>query len=64
MPEMRNSYILVINPEWNTSPWRLRRRLENNIKMGFRETRYDDVNWIHRDQRRALVNKLMNFRSP
>jgi hypothetical protein len=42
-----------------------RRRRENNIKMILREIGWDSIGWIHlvkhRDQRRALVNTVMNF---
>jgi len=38
------------------------------IRMGLRETGWEDVDWIHlakdRDQWRALINTIMNFRLP
>jgi hypothetical protein len=40
----------------------------NSIKMDLREIGCDDTDWIYlaqdRDQRRALVNAVMNFRVP
>jgi hypothetical protein len=40
----------------------------DNIKMDFREIGWSDMNWIDlaldRDQWRALVEKVMNFRVP
>jgi hypothetical protein len=40
----------------------------DNIKMDFRETGWDGVNWMElaqdRDQWRALVNTVMNLRVP
>jgi hypothetical protein len=47
---------------------RPRRRWVDNIKMDLREIGWDGVDWINlaqgRDQRRALVNTLMNLRIP
>jgi hypothetical protein len=41
------------------------RRWEDNIRMNLRETGWEDVDWIHvakyRDQRRAVVNTVMNL---
>jgi len=59
MGEMRNSSkILAGEPEWKRPLGRPRRRWEANIKMDFKETVCEDVEWIHlaqdRDQWRAL----------
>jgi hypothetical protein len=47
---------------------RPRRRWVDNIKMGLREIEWDGVDWIDRaqdrDQWRALVNTVLNFRVP
>jgi hypothetical protein len=44
---------------------RPRRRWVDNIKMALRETGWDGMDWIDlvqdRDQRRALVNTVMNI---
>jgi hypothetical protein len=43
-------------------------RWVDNIKMDLREIEWDGMDWIDlaqdRDQRRALVNTVMNFRVP
>jgi hypothetical protein len=40
----------------------------DNVKIDFRETEYDGMDWIDlvqgRDQSRALVNMAMNLRVP
>jgi hypothetical protein len=45
---------------------RPRRRWEDDIRMVLRETRWEDVDWIHLahhgDQWRSLVNMVMNVR--
>jgi hypothetical protein len=45
-----------------------RRRWVDNIITDLRERGWDGMDWIdlaqHRDQRRALVNMVMNFRVP
>jgi hypothetical protein len=44
------------------------RRRKDIIKMDLREIGWDDMNWFHLaqdiDQRRALVNTVMNFQVP
>jgi hypothetical protein len=62
MGETRNVYrILVGKPEGKRPLGRLRRRWVENI-------RWDGMDWIDlaqdRDQRRALVNTVMNLRVP
>jgi hypothetical protein len=47
---------------------RQRRRWVDNIKMDLREIGWDGMDWIDlaqdRDQWRAIVNAVMNFRVP
>jgi hypothetical protein len=67
MGETRNAYrILVGKPEDKRPLGRPRCRLVYNIKIDFREIRWDGVDWIElaqdRDQWRALVNTVMNLR--
>jgi hypothetical protein len=67
MGEKKNAYrILVGKPEGKRPLGRPRSRCVNNIKMDLRETGWDGVDWIDmaqdRDQWRALVNTVLNFR--
>jgi hypothetical protein len=67
--EKRNAYrLLVGNPEGTRPLGRPRRRWVDNIKMDLREIGWDGGDWIDlaqdRDQRRALMNTVMNFRFP
>jgi hypothetical protein len=67
MKEKRNAYrILVGNPEGKRPFRRPRRRWVENIKMDLREIGWDGMVWIDlaqdRDQRRALVNAVINLR--
>jgi len=59
---------LVGKPVGKRSLGRLRRTWENNIKMDFREIRWEGVDWIHEaqnmDQWRVLVNTAMNIWIP
>jgi hypothetical protein len=69
MGAMRNVYkILVGKPEGSRPLGRLRRRWEDNIKMDLREICLGVVDFIHlaqdRDQWKAFVNMVMNFRVP
>jgi hypothetical protein len=69
MGATRNAYrILGGKPEGRRPLRRPRRRWVDNIKMDHREIRWDGVDWIDlaqdRDQRRALVNIVMNLRVP
>jgi hypothetical protein len=64
MEEIRNAYkILVEKPEGKT-----RRRWEDNIRMDLSEIKRGVVDWIHLDQDRdqwlAVVDTVMNLRSP
>jgi hypothetical protein len=65
----RNAYrILMGNPERKRPLGRTRRRWVDNIKTELREIGWDGLDWIDlaydRDQWRALVNMVMNFRVP
>jgi hypothetical protein len=67
--KMRNScYVFVGNPEGEIRPGSCRPRCEDNIKMDLQETGRVDVDRIHlaqdRDEWRAVVNTVMNFRVP
>jgi hypothetical protein len=67
MGEKRNAYrILLGKPEGKRPLGRPRRRSVDNIKMDLREIRWDGVGWMDmaqdRDQRRALVNTVLNLR--
>jgi hypothetical protein len=69
MGEKRNAYsIFVGKSEGKRQLGRLRSRCVYNIKMDLREIRWDAVDWIDvaqdRDQWRALVNTVFNFRVP
>jgi hypothetical protein len=64
-----NAYrILMGEPEGKRPLGRPKRRLVDNIKMDLREIEWDGMDSIDlaqdRDQWRALVNKVMNFRVP
>jgi hypothetical protein len=60
--------ILVVKPQGKRPLRRPRLRWEDNIKMDLREIRWSAMDWIDlaqdRDQWRALVNTVMNFRVP
>jgi hypothetical protein len=69
MGENMNAYtILVGKPEGKRPLGRPRRRWEYSIKMDLREVGWGGMDWIglsqDRDQWRALVNTVMNFRVP
>jgi hypothetical protein len=69
MGEQRNTNrIFVGKPEGKRPLGRPRRRWVNNIKMDLRKTRWVGMDLIDlaqdRDQWRALVNTVMNFRVP
>jgi hypothetical protein len=64
---MRSVYkILVLESEGKRPLRRPRRRWEDNIRMDLKEIGWEGVCWIDlaqdRDQWRALVNTVMNFR--
>jgi hypothetical protein len=58
----------VGTPEGKRPLGRPRRKWVDNIKMNLREIEWDGMDWIDliqdRDQWRALVNTVMNFRVP
>jgi hypothetical protein len=65
--EMINEYnVVVYKPKGKGPLGRPRRRQEDNIRMGPRETGWEGADWIHlvqnKDQRRAVVNTVMNLR--
>jgi hypothetical protein len=65
--EKRNVYRVILGkPEGKRSLGRLIRRWGDNIKMDLRKIGWDNIAWIDmvqdRDQWRALVNTVMNFR--
>jgi hypothetical protein len=67
--KMRNIYKIVVGKsEEELSLRRSRRIWEDNIRMDLRKIGWEGVNWIHlgqgKDQWRALVNTVMNFRVP
>jgi hypothetical protein len=67
--EKRNAYrILVEKPEGMRPLGRPRRRRVDNIKINLIKIEWVDMDWInmaqYRDQLRALVNTVMNFRVP
>jgi hypothetical protein len=69
MGEKRIAYrILVGNPEGKRPLGRPRRRWVDNIKMDLREIGWNGSDWMdlaqNRDQWRALMNTVMNFRVP
>jgi hypothetical protein len=69
MGEKRNAYkILVGKLEGKRPLERPKRRGEKNVKMDLREIGWGGMDWIdlaqNKDQLRALVNTVMNFRVP
>jgi len=67
MGERRSAYrISVGKSKGKRSPGKLRRRLENNIKMDLQEVGLGCMDWIDlsqaRDRWRALVKAVMNLR--
>jgi hypothetical protein len=69
MGEKMNAYrILVGRPEGKRPLGRHRRRWEDNIRLDLREMGWGGMHWTDlaqdRNQWRALVNTVMNFRVP
>jgi hypothetical protein len=67
--EMRNVYnILIGKPEGKRPLVSSGSRWEDTVAMDFKEIGWECVDWIHlaqdRDQWRALVNTVINFRVP
>jgi hypothetical protein len=60
-----NSYSVILKGRDDLGP---KRRLEDNIKMGFRKIGREIVDWILLAQDRAqwggFINTLINFRAP
>jgi hypothetical protein len=60
--------ILVRKPEGKRPRGRSRRMWDDNIGMDLREIGWGGMDWIDlaqdRDQRRAIVNTVMNLRVP
>ena len=69
LEQSRNPYrVLVGKPEGRRPLGRLRRRWEDDIKVDLREVSCDSRDWIalaeDRDQWRACVRAVINFRVP
>jgi hypothetical protein len=69
MGEKRTAYVILVGkPEGKRPLGRPRRRWVDSIKMDLREIEWNGVDWIYivqdKDQWRALVNKVLNFRVP
>jgi hypothetical protein len=68
MEELNAYRILVGKPEGKRPLGRPRRRWVDNIEIELREIGWDGMDWIdlaqHRDQWRAVVNKVVNLRVP
>jgi hypothetical protein len=69
MGEKRNAYrISVGKPEGKKPLGRPRYRWEDNIRMNLKKIGWGGMDWIDlaqdRDQWRALVNTVLNFRVP
>jgi hypothetical protein len=67
MGAKRNAYRIFVGKSEGKRPLgRLRRRWVDNIKIDFREIGWDGMDWIDlaedRNQRRALVNTVVNLR--
>jgi hypothetical protein len=69
MGDKRNAYrILVGKPEGKRPLGKPRRMWEDNIRMDLREIGWSGIDWIDlaqdKDQWKAVVNMVMNFRVP
>jgi hypothetical protein len=68
MPEKRNTYeILIESPKEETSWGETSYRWEDNIKIDFKETGHNGVEWIHLTQSTVQwgdVNTVKNIRYP
>jgi hypothetical protein len=69
MGAIRNSYKMLVGKYYGRSPLGIiRRRWDNNIKIGLGETGCEAVDWSHlaqdRDHWRAFVYMEVNLRLP
>jgi hypothetical protein len=69
MEKKRKAFRIVVGKLERRRPLgRPRRKSVDNIKIDYREIRWDGMDWIDlakdMDQLRALVNTVMNFRVP
>jgi hypothetical protein len=67
MGEMRNAFRFLVGKREEKRPLRRPRcRWEGNVDMYFRETGWEDVDWLHlgkdRDRWRAIVETILNLR--
>jgi hypothetical protein len=66
MGEERKVYkVFMGRPKGKRPPWRPKHRWENGIRMDFRETGWEGVEWVQlaqdREQWQAVVNEVMNL---
>jgi hypothetical protein len=68
MGETRNAYRILVGKPVGRPLGRPRRRWVDDVKMDLRETGWNGIGWINvaqdRDQWRALLSTVVNFRVP